>query len=154
MSSVASTSGGPGRDSQGNPTGSGGGGGGGGTGGAGGGGSTPPGGNGNGNQENNNKDEDQGLAEPGTPCNLEGTIYHETETGLLVVNVLWNGKNYIGTLLDSTKYQWAPPRLTEADSGSDHKKTRNNKHRNTRNLIQSSSSNTRSTRRSQQAAMD
>lgn len=30
--------------------------------------------------------------------------------GVLVVNVTWRGKTYIGTLLDCTRHDWAPPR--------------------------------------------
>ena len=31
-------------------------------------------------------------------------------SGVLVVNVTWRGKTYVGTLLDATKHDWAPPR--------------------------------------------
>lgn len=34
-------------------------------------------------------------------------------SGVLVVNVTWRGKTYVGTLLDATRHDWAPPRLTE-----------------------------------------
>jgi len=30
--------------------------------------------------------------------------------GVLVVNVTWKGKTYMGTLLDATKHDWSPPR--------------------------------------------
>lgn len=30
--------------------------------------------------------------------------------GVLVVNVTWRNKTYVGTLLDCTKHDWAPPR--------------------------------------------
>ena len=30
--------------------------------------------------------------------------------GVLVVNVTWRDKTYVGTLLDATKHEWAPPR--------------------------------------------
>ena len=30
--------------------------------------------------------------------------------GVLVVNVTWRGKTFVGTLLDATKNEWAPPR--------------------------------------------
>lgn len=33
-----------------------------------------------------------------------------TIVGVLVVNVTWRGKTYVGTLLDATKHDWAPPR--------------------------------------------
>lgn len=31
-------------------------------------------------------------------------------TGMLVVNVTWRNKTYVGTLLDCTRHDWAPPR--------------------------------------------
>ena len=31
-------------------------------------------------------------------------------SGVLVVNVTWRGKTYVGTLLDATRHDWAPPR--------------------------------------------
>jgi hypothetical protein len=31
-------------------------------------------------------------------------------SGILVVNVTWRGKTYVGTLMDATKHAWAPPR--------------------------------------------
>lgn len=31
-------------------------------------------------------------------------------TGVLVVNVTWRKRTYVGTLLDCTKHDWAPPR--------------------------------------------
>ncbi|NWJ08389.1 ZN608 protein, partial [Crypturellus undulatus] len=33
--------------------------------------------------------------------------------GVLVVNVTWRNKTYVGTLLDCTKHDWAPPRFCE-----------------------------------------
>ena len=30
--------------------------------------------------------------------------------GMLVVNVTWRGKTYVGTLMDATKHEWAPPK--------------------------------------------
>ncbi|CAD7078319.1 unnamed protein product [Hermetia illucens] len=51
-----------------------------------------------------------GPCEPGTSVNLDGIVWHETEDGILVVNATWRGKPYIGTLLDSTRHAWAPPR--------------------------------------------
>lgn len=51
-----------------------------------------------------------GPCEPGTSVTLEGIVWHETEGGVLVVNVTWRGKTYVGTLLDCTKHDWAPPR--------------------------------------------
>ncbi|KAM8793470.1 zinc finger protein 608-like isoform 2-T2 [Eudromia elegans] len=55
-----------------------------------------------------------GPCEPGTSVNLEGIVWHETEEGVLVVNVTWRNKTYVGTLLDCTKHDWAPPRLCES----------------------------------------
>ncbi|KAK2168205.1 hypothetical protein LSH36_19g02023 [Paralvinella palmiformis] len=52
-----------------------------------------------------------GPCEPGTSVVLEGIVWNETENGLLVVNVTWRGKTYVGTLMDATKHDWAPPRL-------------------------------------------
>lgn len=52
-----------------------------------------------------------GPCEPGTHVNLEGIVWHESENGVLVVNVTWRGKTYVGTLLDATRHDWAPPRL-------------------------------------------
>lgn len=51
-----------------------------------------------------------GPCEPGTAVTLEGIVWHETEGGVLVVNVTWRGKTYVGTLLDCTRHDWAPPR--------------------------------------------
>uniref|UniRef100_A0A182U4I6 C2H2-type domain-containing protein n=1 Tax=Anopheles melas TaxID=34690 RepID=A0A182U4I6_9DIPT len=50
-----------------------------------------------------------GPCEPGTSVTLEGIVWHETEGGVLVVNVTWRGKTYVGTLIDCTKHDWAPP---------------------------------------------
>ena len=36
-------------------------------------------------------------------------------SGVLVVNVTWRGKTYVGTLLDCTKNNWAPPRYVKHD---------------------------------------
>uniref|UniRef100_A0A8D0FCR6 C2H2-type domain-containing protein n=1 Tax=Strix occidentalis caurina TaxID=311401 RepID=A0A8D0FCR6_STROC len=55
-----------------------------------------------------------GPCEPGTSVNLEGIVWHETEEGVLVVNVTWRNKSYVGTLLDCTKHDWAPPRFCES----------------------------------------
>ena len=51
-----------------------------------------------------------GPCEPGTAVTLEGIVWQETENGMLVVNVTWRGKTYVGTLLDATRHDWAPPR--------------------------------------------
>uniref|UniRef100_A0A6M2DQQ9 Putative zinc finger protein 608-like isoform x1 n=1 Tax=Xenopsylla cheopis TaxID=163159 RepID=A0A6M2DQQ9_XENCH len=55
-----------------------------------------------------------GPCEPGTSVTLEGIVWHETEGGVLVVNVTWRGKTYVGTLLDCTKHDWAPPRFCDS----------------------------------------
>ncbi|CAG5098424.1 Oidioi.mRNA.OKI2018_I69.XSR.g15655.t1.cds [Oikopleura dioica] len=57
--------------------------------------------------------------ETGTEVHLSGIIWHETD-GMVVVNVTWRNRSYIGTLLDSSKHDWAPPRLGidgETDDG-------------------------------------
>ncbi|KAM9422681.1 zinc finger protein 609b isoform 2-T4 [Salvelinus alpinus] len=55
-----------------------------------------------------------GPCEPGTSVNLEGIVWQETEDGMLVVNVTWRNKSYVGTLLDCTRHDWAPPRFCES----------------------------------------
>ncbi|KAK2704271.1 hypothetical protein QYM36_016614 [Artemia franciscana] len=55
-----------------------------------------------------------GPCEPGTAVTLEGIVWHESEGGVLVVNVTWRGKTYVGTLMDCTRHQWAPPRFCES----------------------------------------
>ncbi|XP_038078703.1 zinc finger protein 608-like [Patiria miniata] len=55
-----------------------------------------------------------GPCEPGTSVNLEGIVWHETDQGVLVVNVTWRNKTYVGTLLDCTKHDWAPPRFCDS----------------------------------------
>ena len=46
-----------------------------------------------------------------TPLNLNSSLPFLI-SGVLVINVTWRGKTYVGTLLDSTRHanQWAPPR--------------------------------------------
>jgi hypothetical protein len=34
--------------------------------------------------------------------------------GVLVVNITWRGKTYVGTLLDCTRHDWAPPRFCDS----------------------------------------
>lgn len=41
------------------------------------------------------------------------------ELGVLVVNVTWRGKTYVGTLLDVAKHDWAAPRFCDSPSYSD-----------------------------------
>ncbi|XP_028812823.1 zinc finger protein 609-like isoform X2 [Denticeps clupeoides] len=55
-----------------------------------------------------------GPCEPGTSVNLEGIVWQETDDGMLVVNVTWRNKTYVGTLLDCTRHDWAPPRFCES----------------------------------------
>ncbi|XP_061528420.1 zinc finger protein 608 [Phycodurus eques] len=57
-----------------------------------------------------------GPCQPGTSVNLEGIVWHETQGGVLVVNVTWRKRTYVGTLLDCTKLDWAPPRFCESPS--------------------------------------
>ncbi|KAG9331209.1 hypothetical protein JZ751_019752 [Albula glossodonta] len=57
-----------------------------------------------------------GPCEPGTSVTLEGIVWQETEDGMLVVNVTWRNKTYVGTLLDCTRHDWAPPRFCESPS--------------------------------------
>ncbi|KAL2092864.1 hypothetical protein ACEWY4_012662 [Coilia grayii] len=57
-----------------------------------------------------------GPCQPGTSVNLEGIVWHETEEGVLVVNVTWRKRTYVGTLLDCTKHDWAPPRFCDSPS--------------------------------------
>nr|XP_018670716.1 zinc finger protein 608 [Ciona intestinalis] len=56
-----------------------------------------------------------GPCEPGTSVHLDGIVWHETDTGVLVVNVTWRNRTYMGTLLDATKHDWAPPRFSDSD---------------------------------------
>uniref|UniRef100_H2YSZ0 C2H2-type domain-containing protein n=1 Tax=Ciona savignyi TaxID=51511 RepID=H2YSZ0_CIOSA len=56
-----------------------------------------------------------GPCEPGTSVHLDGIVWHETDTGVLVVNVTWRNRTYVGTLLDATKHDWAPPRFSDSD---------------------------------------
>lgn len=57
-----------------------------------------------------------GPCEPGTSVTLEGIVWHESEGGVLAVNVTWRGKTYVGTLIDCTKHDWAPPRFCDSPS--------------------------------------
>ncbi len=45
---------------------------------------------------------------------------------MLVVNVTWRGKTYVGTLLDCTKHDWAPPRFCESPTSDIESKTNKN----------------------------
>merc|ERR1711957_926504 len=95
--------------------------------------------NSGGEQNLDNSNQNNPSQSNGTPCNLPGVIYHETESGMLVVNVTWKNKTFIGTLLDSTKYKWAPPRLTDGDSETDNRKSKK-KYTNTRRSKQAAMS--------------
>jgi len=56
--------------------------------------------------------------ETGTEVHLSGIIWHETD-GMVVVNVTWRNRSYIGTLLDSSKHDYAPPRLGDGGETDD-----------------------------------
>jgi hypothetical protein len=56
--------------------------------------------------------------EPGTSVLLQGIVWTETDSGVLVVNVTWRGKTYVGTLLDATKQEWTAPRYKSKSSRS------------------------------------
>lgn len=60
-----------------------------------------------------------GPCEPGTSVTLDGVVWQETDGGVLVVNVTWREKSYVGTLLDCTRHDWAPPRLCDESHGGD-----------------------------------
>ncbi|CAF0756346.1 unnamed protein product [Didymodactylos carnosus] len=51
-----------------------------------------------------------GPCEPGSSVLLEGIVWNETDKGVLVINVTWRGKTYVGALLNTTEQSWAPPR--------------------------------------------
>ncbi|KRZ08675.1 Zinc finger protein [Trichinella zimbabwensis] len=58
-----------------------------------------------------------GACEPGTSVALEGIVWNENPAaGLLVVNVTWRDRTYVGSLLDLSKYNYAPPRVCESPS--------------------------------------
>ncbi|KRY85134.1 Zinc finger protein [Trichinella pseudospiralis] len=58
-----------------------------------------------------------GACEPGTSVALEGIVWSENPAaGLLVVNVTWRDRTYVGSLLDLSKYNYAPPRVCESPS--------------------------------------
>ena len=50
-----------------------------------------------------------GPCKSGSPIQLEGIVWSETSHGVLVLNVTWKGKTFLGALMDSTNNQWAPP---------------------------------------------
>lgn len=57
--------------------------------------------------------ESLGPCEPGTAVKVSGIVWNETEKGLLMLNVTWKGKTYMGTLLDChiplEEHKWGPP---------------------------------------------
>ena len=57
--------------------------------------------------------ESLGPCEPGTAVKVSGIVWQETEKGLLMLNVTWKGKTYMGTLLDChiplEEHKWGPP---------------------------------------------
>lgn len=57
--------------------------------------------------------ESLGHCEPGTAVKVSGIVWNETEKGLLMLNVTWKGKTYVGTLLDChiplEEHKWGPP---------------------------------------------
>ncbi|GAA50974.1 zinc finger protein 609 [Clonorchis sinensis] len=54
-----------------------------------------------------------GPCEAGTKVVVEGVVWLET-AGMLVLNIQWRGRSYMGTLLDASKHSFAPSCL---DSG-------------------------------------
>lgn len=52
-------------------------------------------------------------APPGTRVNLHGVILHETQGGLIVLNVRWRNKVYSGALIDAEKNKWATDRIND-----------------------------------------
>ena len=50
-----------------------------------------------------------GPCKSGSPIQLEGIVWSETSQGVLVLNVTWKGKTFIGALMDTTNNGWAPP---------------------------------------------
>ena len=37
-------------------------------------------------------------------------VFIREYSGMLVVNVTWRNRSYVGTLLDASRHDWAPPR--------------------------------------------
>jgi hypothetical protein len=72
-----------------------------------------------------------GSCEPGTSVVLEGIVWNETDKGVLVVNITWRGKTYVGALLNTTEQNWAPPRYKSDVRTSKH--NRHNHHHNNNN---------------------
>lgn len=55
---------------------------------------------------------------PGTRVNLHGVILHETEGGLIVLNVRWRNKVFSGALIDVEKNKWASDRILKEQTDS------------------------------------
>lgn len=56
---------------------------------------------------------DLAPCEPGTNILLEGIVWNETSKGVLILNVSWRGKTFVGSLIDAAKTSWAPPRFKD-----------------------------------------
>lgn len=56
---------------------------------------------------------DLAPCEPGTNILLEGIVWNETSKGVLIVNVSWRGRTFVGSLIDAEKTSWAPPRFKD-----------------------------------------
>lgn len=57
------------------------------------------------------------CAEPGSSILLEGVVWNETNKGVLILNVKWRGKTYVGSLIDTAKSSWASPRFKDFPKG-------------------------------------
>ncbi|XP_071845693.1 uncharacterized protein [Apostichopus japonicus] len=93
--------------------------------------------------------ESLGPCEPGTAVTLEGIVWHENDQGVLVVNVTWRNKTYVGTLLDCSQHNWAPPRFCDSptsdiESRQTKSSSRSKRGRSTSNTSQDKYTDTRS----------
>ncbi|CAF3247568.1 unnamed protein product [Rotaria sp. Silwood2] len=80
------------------------------------------------NDQSSSTDESSfGSCEPGTNVVLQGIVWNETDKGVLVVNITWRGKTYVGALLNTTEQNWAPPRY-KSDIRSTIKQNHNRDH--------------------------
>ncbi|XP_028299166.1 zinc finger protein 608-like [Gouania willdenowi] len=57
-----------------------------------------------------------GPCQPRTRVNLKGVVCCETEGGILMVDIKWRNRSYVGTLLDSTQHDWVPKSFSEWQS--------------------------------------
>lgn len=56
-----------------------------------------------------------GTCKRGTPILLEGIVWNETSKGVLVLNVNWKGRTFIGALMDSSRTgDWSAPRFNQS----------------------------------------